>query len=42
MKIYVWIWKIQNFQTTSNEKTAKMNIVDLKKLWNFLVDNFLI
>ena len=25
---------------TSYEKTAKTKIVDLEKLWNFVVDNF--
>jgi hypothetical protein len=26
----------------SNGQTAKMKVVDLKKLWNFVVDNLLI
>ena len=25
---------------TSFEKTVKMKVVDLEKLWNFVVDNF--
>jgi hypothetical protein len=27
---------------TSDGETAKMNVVDLEKLWNFVVNNFLI
>ena len=27
---------------TSNGETTKIKIVDLEKLWNFVVDNFLI
>jgi len=27
---------------TSFEKTVKMKVVDLEKLWNFVVDNFFI
>jgi len=27
---------------TSNGETYKMKVVDLEKLWNFVVDNFLI
>jgi hypothetical protein len=27
---------------TSNEKTPNMKVVDLKKLWNSVVDKFLI
>ena len=26
----------------SDEETTKMKVVDLEKLWNFVVDNFLI
>jgi hypothetical protein len=36
-KFKIWI-----FQTTSDEETAKIKFVDLEKLWNFVVDNFLI
>ena len=35
-------FKIWTFQTTSDEKTTKINSVDLEKLWNIVVDNFLI
>ena len=34
--------KIWIFQTTSDREITKINFVDLKKLWNFVVDNFLI
>jgi hypothetical protein len=27
---------------TSDGQTVKMKVVDLEKLWNFIVDNFLI
>ena len=33
----IWI-----FQTTSDEKTAKTKVVDLKRVCNFVVDNFFI
>jgi hypothetical protein len=44
MRNYVWILKILNskFLITSDEKTTKIKIVDLEKLWNFIVDNFFI
>jgi hypothetical protein len=34
--------KFDFFQTTSDGETAKIKVVDLEKLWNFVVDNFLI
>jgi hypothetical protein len=33
----IWI-----FQMTSDGETPKMKVVGLKKLWKFVVDNFLI
>ena len=35
MQNCIWIlnFKIRTFQTTSDEKTTKINSVDLKKLW---------
>jgi hypothetical protein len=35
-------FKIRILQMTSNGKTIKIKVVDLKKLWKFVVDNFLI
>ena len=35
-------FEIQNFQTIADEETIKPNVVDLEKLWNIVVDNFLI
>jgi hypothetical protein len=35
-------FKIRIFQKTSDGKTTKINFVDLEKLQNFVVDNFLI
>jgi hypothetical protein len=29
------------FQTISDDKTTEIKVVDLKKLWNFVVDNVL-
>ena len=37
LKFKIWI-----FQTTSDEQTTKMKVVDLEKLYNFIVDNFFI
>jgi hypothetical protein len=34
--------KIQNFQTTSDGKSTKINVIGLEKLWNFVVNNLLI
>ena len=33
--------KFKFWKTTSDGETAKMKVVDLKKLWNFVFDNFL-
>jgi len=38
----VWTFEIQILQTTSDEKTVYMKVVDLKKLWNFVVHHFFI
>ena len=35
-------FKIRIFQMTTDEKTTKMKVVGLEKLWNFVVDNFFI
>ena len=35
-------FKIWFFQKTSDGKTSQMKIVDLQKLWKYVVDNFLI
>ena len=35
-------FKIWIFQMILDGKTTKMKIVDLKKLWNFVIDNFMI
>jgi hypothetical protein len=35
-------FKIQILQTTSDEKSVKMKVVELKKFLNFIVDNFFI
>jgi hypothetical protein len=35
-------FKIQILQTTSDEKCVKMKVVELQKLFNFVVDNFFI
>ena len=37
LKFEIWI-----FQMTSDGEITKMKVVDLKKLYNFIVDNFLI
>jgi len=37
----MWNWIFWAFQIASFEKTAKIKVIDLKKLWNFVVDNFL-
>ena len=37
-----WNLKIWNFRTTSNGETFKIEVVDLEKLWNFVVYNFFI
>jgi hypothetical protein len=34
-------WKTK-FEETSNGETPKMKVIDLRKLWNFVVDKFLI
>jgi hypothetical protein len=34
-------FEIQILQTTSDEKFVKMKVVELQKLFNFVVDNFL-
>jgi hypothetical protein len=33
-------FKIQILKTTSDGKTINMKVVDLEKLWNFVVDDF--
>jgi len=38
----IWNLIFWAFQMTSFEKNAKMKVVDLEKLWNFVVDNFFI
>ena len=35
-------FEFQNFQTTSDRETTKIKVVDLEKLWNFIVHNFFI
>ena len=35
-------FEIQNFQTASDGEMAKTKVVDLKKLCNFVADNFFI
>jgi hypothetical protein len=35
-------FKIQNFQTTKDGKPTKIKVIDLKKLFKFVVDNFFI
>ena len=35
-------FEFQNFQTTLDGETTKIKVVDPKKLYNFVVDNFLI
>ena len=35
-------FEIQILQMASDEKTFNTKVVDLEKLWNFVVDNFLI
>jgi hypothetical protein len=35
-------FKIQILQTTSDEKSVKIKVVELQKLFNFVVDNFFI
>ena len=35
-------FEIQILQMASDEKTYNTKVVDLEKLWNFVVDNFLI
>jgi hypothetical protein len=35
-------FKIQILKTTSDGKTINMKVVDLKKLWNFVVDDVFI
>ena len=35
-------FEIQNFQTIADEETIKPNVVDLEKLWNFVVNNVFI
>ena len=35
LKLIFWV-----FQMISSEKTTKIKVVDLEKLWNFVVDNF--
>jgi hypothetical protein len=35
-------FEIRIFQTTSDGETTKTKAVDLKKLYNFVVDNFFI
>ena len=37
LKFEIWI-----FQTIFDGETTKMKVVDLEKLWNFVVDTFLI
>ena len=41
---YVWFlkFKIWIFQTASDGETSKTKVVDLEKLCNFVVENFLI
>jgi hypothetical protein len=35
-------FEIQNFQTTSDEKSTKTKVVDLNENYNFVVDYFFI
>jgi hypothetical protein len=35
-------FKIQILQTTSDEKSVKIKVVELQKVFNFVVDNFFI
>jgi len=35
-------FQIQNFQMIADEETIKPNVVDLEKLYNFVVENFFI
>jgi hypothetical protein len=35
-------FKIQILQTTSDEKSVKIKVVELQKLFNFVVNNFCI
>ena len=35
-------FQIQKFQTIADEETIKPNVVDLEKLYNFVVENFFI
>jgi hypothetical protein len=35
-------FEIQNFQTTSDGETIQIKVADIKKLWNFVVDNFFV
>ena len=35
-------FKIQILQTTSDEKSVKIKVVELQKLFNLVVDNFFI
>jgi hypothetical protein len=35
-------FEIQILWTTSDRETTKIKVVDLEKLWNFIVDNFFI
>jgi hypothetical protein len=44
MKNYVWsshIWNL-NFKSTLDGEMTKTKVVDLKKLYNFIIDNFFI
>ena len=34
-------FEIQILQMTSDQKTYNIKVVDLEKLWNFVVQNFL-
>ena len=36
----IWNWFFWVFQMTSYEKTVKIKVVGLKKLWTFIVDKF--
>jgi hypothetical protein len=38
----IFILNFWVLQTISDNKTIKIKIVDLEKLWNFIVDNFFI
>jgi hypothetical protein len=35
-------FEIQLFQTTLNGETLNMKVIDFRKLWNFVVDKFVI